>query len=66
VYAKTRGQAQIVASPRVTRNIRHRRFFPKQEEKMDNIEQIIDSTKHAAFAGIKISLAAIVVAVLVF
>jgi hypothetical protein len=33
---------------------------------MDNIEQIIDSIKHDAFAGIKISLAAIVVAVLLF
>jgi hypothetical protein len=30
-------------------NIRHRRFFPKQEEKVDSIEQLIDATIQAVF-----------------
>jgi hypothetical protein len=41
------GRQHFSSSPRVARNIRHRRFFPKQKEKMDSIEQVIDATVQA-------------------
>jgi hypothetical protein len=37
---------------RIARNIRYRRFFPKQEEKVASIEQIIDATIQAVFVRI--------------
>ena len=38
------GRKHLSSGPRVARNIRHRRFFPKQEEKMDSIEQVTEAT----------------------
>ena len=37
---------------RIARHIHHRRFFPKQEEKMASIEQVIEATIQAVLAGI--------------
>ena len=43
------GRQHFSSSLRIARNIRHRRFFPKQKEKMASIEQIIDAAIQAVF-----------------
>ena len=43
------GRLHFSSSLRLAGNIRHRRFFPKQEEKVASIEQIIEAAIHDAF-----------------
>jgi hypothetical protein len=46
------GRQHFPSSLRIIGNFRHRRFFPKQEEKMASIQQIIDATVQAVFVRI--------------